>query len=109
VTIALLNLAGLAIEIVGVIILVSIDRVERNVLEAQTRLEKAHMAYLHNSDNELTQHYLARRNNPNDRQVVDSYDPRDNSHNFRLALKCLGFGMFLQFVAALVPVISGNA
>lgn len=108
-TIALLNLAGLAIEIIGVVVLVSIDRAERKVLEAQTRLDKAHTAYLHNSNNELAQHYLARRNNPNDRRVVDSYDPRNNSHKFRLALKCLGFGMFLQFIAALVPVVSGNA
>ena len=96
---SLLNAASLVIEICGVGVLASIDLVDRQVLEAHTRLQKAHYAYLGNQDPALEQHFLLRRNNPADTKLVESHDPRKFGAKFRLALSLLALGMAGQLVA----------
>ena len=94
-----INAAGLLIELCGVGVLARIDLNERTVLEAQTRLQKAHYAYLANKDPSLEQHFLLRRNNHADRTLVDSHDPRQVSRSFRCALYLLALGMVVQLAA----------
>ena len=95
-----LNAIGLLVEIAGVVAIGAIDIKERNVLEAQTRLQKAHDAYLQNMSTEMAQHYLGLCNNREDRALVDAYDPRDKRTQFGVALWLLGLGMFSQLIAA---------
>jgi hypothetical protein len=107
--IALLNLAGLAIEIVGVAILMNVDSTERNVLDAQVRRDSAHRVSLQNADHNISRRYLDGPQGQEDERTVSSYDPRLGSKRIRLALKFLVGGMLLQLVAALVQASASNA
>jgi hypothetical protein len=108
-TTALLNLVGLAIEIVGVIILSCVDHKERNVLDAKERHKSAHYVTLQNADHQISRRYLDGRKGQEDERTFSSYDPRVGSRRIRLALIFLGVGMFLQFVAALFQACASNA
>ena len=108
-TTALLNLVGLAIEIAGVGILMSVDSAERNVLDSQERRKSAHLVTLQNPDHQISRRYLDGREGQEDERAVSSYDPRVGSKRFRLALKFLVGGMSLQFAAAIIQVWGSNA
>ena len=108
-TIALANVIGLAVELAGVVLLVRIDARERAVLEAQTSLQKAHYAYLQNMNSDADGHYQRRSNRPEDRRVVDSYDPRSSRSSFRAALWLLCTGMIIQLGAAIATLAGGAA
>ena len=107
--IALANVVGLAIEVAGVALLVRIDVKERAVLEAQTNLQKAHDAYLQNMTTDSDGHYQRRRNRPQDRRIVDSYDPRQSRAGFRVSLWLLCCVMAIQVGAAMESLTSGEA
>ena len=108
-TIATLNLLGLSIEIIGVIILLTVDSAERKVIDAQARRKGAHMVSLQNEDHNISRRYLDGREGQEDERIVNSYNPRNGSKKIRLSLKFLVVGMLLQFVAALLQVFGSNA
>jgi hypothetical protein len=108
-SIAFLNLAGLAIEIIGVIILSYVDHEERNVLDARERHKSAHYVTLENPDHQMSRRYLDGRQGQEDERAFSSYEPRIGSRKIRLALGFLGVGMLLQFLAALIQACASNA
>ena len=108
-TIATLNLLGLSVEIIGVIILMTVDSAERRVIDAQARRKGAHLVTVQNQDHNISRRYLDGRQGQEDERTVNSYDPRGGSKKIRLALKFLVVGMILQFAAALVQAYGSNA
>ena len=108
-TIALLNLVGLAIEILGVVILMFVDSAERKVGDAQERRDNAHRVTLQNPEHNISRRYLDGREGQEDERIASSYNFRLGSKRIRLALMFLGAGMSLQLVAAVIQLCASNA